>query len=315
MNFCKICNNSKNNKTYLVRETMFGLEEEFEYVECSDCGCLQLKNIPEDMSKYYPKDYYSLKPSTNIKNSLIKSIIISSRAQYAMNNKNILGMINAMLSGTPPRFEWFKKGQVSFDSAILEAGCGAGGLLVKLHNEGFSHLTGIDPFLENDIFFSKGFKILKKHINELNQKYDFIMLNHSFEHIPEQLKTLKELHHLLYRDRYLLIRIPLVSSFAWRKYGTNWYQLDAPRHLFLHTEKSMQLLADQAGFKIKEIVYDSTLSQFTRSEQCSQGITFVKHAKNKSVFSRKELKFFKRATKKLNMNHDGDQACFYLHKE
>lgn len=315
MNICKICDNYKNNQIHVAKEAMFGLEERFEYIECSDCGCLQLKNIPKDMSNYYPKNYYSLQPSEPKKNNLIKSLIINSRAEYAMKNRNIFGLIITKLFGIPPRFEWFKKGQVSFGSEILEVGCGTGGLLVKLLNEGFTHLTGIDPFLDNDIYFGKNLKILKNHINELNQKFDFIMLNHSFEHIPEQLKTLKELHHLLYKGRYLLIRIPVVSSFAWRKYGTNWYQLDAPRHLFLHTEKSMQLLASQSGFKIREVLYDSTESQFTRSEQYNRGIPFVKHIKNKSVFSRKELKYFEREAKKLNMNHDGDQACFYLYKE
>src|SRR6266852_6035050 len=56
---CKVCGNASGNKTHLAREMMFGLRNEFEYLECGCCGCVQLVAPPEDMAKYYPKDYYS----------------------------------------------------------------------------------------------------------------------------------------------------------------------------------------------------------------------------------------------------------------
>ena len=34
---------------------MFKLKGCFEYFECANCGCLQIKQIPADISKYYPK--------------------------------------------------------------------------------------------------------------------------------------------------------------------------------------------------------------------------------------------------------------------
>jgi hypothetical protein len=38
---------------------MIGLGEAFDYLECPVCGSLQIAEIPADLSRYYPADYYS----------------------------------------------------------------------------------------------------------------------------------------------------------------------------------------------------------------------------------------------------------------
>jgi hypothetical protein len=58
---CSICGNTGGNKTHSVREMMFGMRDVFQYLECGACGCLQLLNIPKDMGKYYPEQYYSFR--------------------------------------------------------------------------------------------------------------------------------------------------------------------------------------------------------------------------------------------------------------
>src|SRR2546421_7013807 len=63
MTDCRICGNNENNRTYLARELHLGLGDEFEYFECARCGCLQIKEIPEDLRKYNPSEYYSYRPA------------------------------------------------------------------------------------------------------------------------------------------------------------------------------------------------------------------------------------------------------------
>jgi len=48
---CKVCNNEKNNRTYQIREMMYGFKEEFTYFECLKCGCLQIAAIPKNMER------------------------------------------------------------------------------------------------------------------------------------------------------------------------------------------------------------------------------------------------------------------------
>ena len=56
---CAICGNVENNKAYLLKEMMFGFRDEFKYFECANCACFQIENIPQNMQKYYPDNYYS----------------------------------------------------------------------------------------------------------------------------------------------------------------------------------------------------------------------------------------------------------------
>ena len=57
---CRICLNNENNTTHEVREMMLGLRDMHTYFECSECGCLQIAEIPENIQDYYPSDdYYS----------------------------------------------------------------------------------------------------------------------------------------------------------------------------------------------------------------------------------------------------------------
>ena len=140
--------------------------------------------------------------------------------------------------------------------------------------------------------------------------------------MPDPLSSIKELYRLVKPKRYVLIRIPIVSSFAWRKYRTNWIQLDAPRHLFLHSVKSIQILADKTNFKVTDVVYDSKSVQFWGSELYEKQIEVKKRhsfysniKKRQSFFSKKELQKYEQKAKELNAQKDGDQACFYLYKE
>ena len=60
---CRICRNIEGNSAHFPKEMMFGWREEFEYLECARCGCLQIAEIPSDLAKYYPReDYYAYKP-------------------------------------------------------------------------------------------------------------------------------------------------------------------------------------------------------------------------------------------------------------
>jgi hypothetical protein len=111
----------------------------------------------------------------------------------------------------------------------------------------------------------------------------------------------------------------VIDSYAWEKYRENWVSLDAPRHLFLHTIKSMHLIAEKAGLEIKKIVYDSDEFQFWGSEQYLKGIalrekrSLAEGFKN-SIFSKNEIKEFKKKACELNRIGQGDQASFYLFK-
>jgi SAM-dependent methyltransferase len=295
---------------------MFGTRDEFEYVECASCGCLQIIEIPSDLLRYYPDNFYALQIKKNPKKHPIRTLIRRQRAKYCLYGKNKLWPLRLKKYGS---FNWFKKSKINFDSDVLDVGCGAGKLLLRMQRNGFINLTGIDPYIKDDISYRNGVKIFKKHIFELNGQYDLVMSHHSFEHMPQPLDVLNKFYELLRPNRYALIRMPVASSFAWRHYGTNWVGLDAPRHLFLYTLKSMQLLSKKAGFKVVDIEFDSTGRQFFASELFVRNIplkdssNYLNNAQG-ALFSHEQMEAFEAKAIELNAKGDGDQACFYLHK-
>ncbi len=322
MNTCKICNNSGNHKTYVAREMMLGYGDEFEYFECSECGCLQIKQVPNNLTKYYPPDYVSFcKPDLSIMFFPI-SFIKQRRLRYSLGEKDLYGALFSKIFGFPSLPVWLTKVGVKSDYSILDVGCGVGRLLLRLRRKGFYDLTGIDPFVKDNIFYKNGVRIFKKYLEECEGQFDFIMLHHSLEHMPDPLSSIKELHRLVKPKKYVLIRIPTVSSFAWGKYRTNWIQLDAPRHLFLHSVKSIKILAEKANFEVIDVVYDSKSVQFWGSELYEKKIDlkerhsiFSDLKKRQSFFSKEELQKYEQKAKELNARKDGDQACFYLYKK
>lgn len=319
MYICRVCDGPRSEQSYWVREMMFGNRTEFEYFGCSVCGCLQIASVPPDLRKYYSNGYYSLNEEP-VQPGFLKKFLKRQRSLYGLGRKNLLGLIAARKYGLPDVYEWARKTKLSFTSRILDVGCGKGFLLLKLEEEGFTDLAGIDPYLDTDITCGKRVKIFKKEIAEVDGEFDFVMLNHSFEHMAEPLSVLKDVYRVLKRDRFALVRIPVVPSYAWRTYGVNWVQLDAPRHLFLHSVQSMKLLSERAGFELTEVVYDSGNLQFWGSELYSRNISMTEYNKSvdenpqNSMFSSNDLGRFKEKARELNGLGDGDQACFYLRK-
>lgn len=295
---------------------MFGFRDRFTYFECNHCGCVQIEDIPTDLSKYYPEGYYSLSVA---KENAFKRFLKRRRAAQALNKNTFGGKLLIRIWGTPPLVKWLRPTGVSLDDAILDVGSGAGQLLLDMSNIGFSNLIGIDPYVEHDLFYDGNVRVLKKELYEIQGTYDLITFHHSFEHMPDPRSTLIEVGRLLPTGKNTLIRIPVAGTYAWRTYGTDWVQLDAPRHLFLHTDKSIAILAKQAGFVVDNVIYDSTGFQIWGSEQYRQDIplrdkrSYSFNPKH-SIFSTEEIERFEAHARQLNATREGDQACFYLRR-
>lgn len=139
-----------------------------------------------------------------------------------------------------------------------------------------------------------------------------MMMHHSFEHMDEPKKVLQKANELLKPGKKLLIRILISDGEAWQTYGIHWAQLHPPRHIFIHSVKSIQLLAEHAGFEVSQIIYDSDAYQFWASEAIRNDIPSTKI---QGTLTKKDLKHYNKRAKQLNQAGKGDQACFYLTKK
>ncbi|MGE5333563.1 MAG: class I SAM-dependent methyltransferase [Nitrososphaerota archaeon] len=316
---CKICRNSTNNRIYQAREMMFGMRDTFTYLECSNCLCVQLVDVPVNLDKYYPSNYYSVALSPDvIFTNPIKSRLGGLRTYYGATNRGVIGRM--LYNRKPdPHARYLLKTGVTKASRILDVGCGTGIILYMLRNAGFSRVMGLDPFIPATITYKNGLTIHKQVIHAIQGNWDVIMFHHSFEHVPDPLETLASVSRLLAPGGTCLIRVPTSSSYAWDYYRTNWIQLDAPRHTFLHSIASMNYLASQVGLMVDDVIYDSTAFQFWGSEQYARDIPLdspqsYKNNPIQSLFTPEQIAEFSERATVLNQQKAGDQAAFYLRK-
>ncbi len=314
---CKICQNAEGNVSYVAREMMYGLRDEFPYFQCRGCGCLQIANFPDDMSRYYPSDYYSLKPYEGKKFRGWNGGLKRSQYRAAVYRKGFFRKIwNALLD--VPDYRIFKGLSVNSETRILDVGCGNGrSFLYPLAEIGFENLLGCDPFIASDIDYGNGLKIRKAAVFEVEGTWDIITYHHSFEHVPDPKEHFAQVAKLLAKDGVAILRIPTSSSYAWEHYRTNWAQLDAPRHFFLHSRESMRVLGQHAGLVLTQIIDDSRHFQFSGSEKYIADTALIAPRK-KGLLRFLVRKFNKwrytQKAKKLNQEGRGDQAAFFFRK-
>jgi len=278
MNKCRICGNDNNTEELIIPEMMFGTKEEFTYFRCSKCDCLQIKTIPENLGDYYRDDYYSYAKIQNVN-------------------------VNEHVQKQP--------------GSILDVGCGSGKYLWELALQGYTDLTGCDPFIEEDIFYENGIKIYKKSIHEMEGKYDLIFLNDSYEHVTDPHEVMDSIHRLLKDDGIARIQVPVFPNIAFELYNTFWYQLDAPRHIIIHSVKSLMHVATQHGLEIVNSKWNSNDTQFVRSFLYSKGISFYEQTPDiiGKYFTDEDARSINNTVEIVNENHTGDHAIFLLKKK
>ena len=293
---------------------MFGTGETFEYVQCPGCECLQITEVPANLGSHYGSSYYSYHPRSR-PHGLAGRLV---RAR----NRHLLGRFD-------PLGRWFAHWRpypalaslgplhLRGDERILDVGAGGGELLLALQDAGFRNLLGIDPFIPRDLELGNGLVIRNCSIDDVDGSWDVVMFHHSLEHMSDQASAMSAAARLLAPGGCCVVRIPTVSSWAWRHYGVHWAQLDAPRHLWLHSRRSLTLVADGAGLHVDRMECDSTAFQFWASEQYRHGLALVnEHTRTlqpaPNLFEHATLAGYTRRAAELNNIGEGDQLVAWM---
>jgi SAM-dependent methyltransferase len=272
---------------------MFATQEEYAYTECMGCGCLAIAAIPADAASHYPADYYSLaqrKPSLGYRIFVGLHFLAPKRmARIRYCTQDLEAVIAA---------------HARFGARVLDVGAGSGRLVQILRALGFK-AKGVDMFRDKTNHF-----VPYDSLDEASGIWDLVMFHHSLEHMTDHIEVLRKVRMLLAPGGTCIVRIPL-ANWAWRYYGRDWFQLDAPRHYLIHTPASFEIAARAGGFQIAKVLYDSGPGQFIFSEFVRRGIPIFEGKANE-LFSAETLANFTRQTELLNFCEMGDQASFFL---
>ena len=309
---CKICGNEADNKVFKARDMLRGSRQEFEYVECSSCGCVQLAALPVDIADYYANDSYG---SFSVpERSGIKKL-----ARIARNRASILGRggpIARLLDRRAPLAPDYRVigDYAALDSKILDVGCGGGAYINDLRDIGFKNVSGIDPFLEKDIVYANGVFVRKMFVQDVTDRYDVILSHHSFEHVPNPFEVLSAVRRMLALGGVCLLTMPVAED-LYRLYGKDCYLIQAPQHFFLYSIKAFELLVRNAGLKIDKTLrfVEGSLAWHEYSVLWSRDV--VPSETGKALdrhFTEAELARFRAIEADLAAQGRGDNVTFVL---
>ena len=319
---CRICG-SNDLAIVAAREMMFGTRAKFDYLECADCGCLQIARYPAEIAEYYPSNYYAYSTPSDAPQP--SSVLTRLRKLVAWRVQLLSPRARRRFLAAPSTLRWLAAHPVPalyarhvphVGARILDVGCGAGELLKNLRVLHYQRAIGADPFVPAPIYHDGTLLVRKSAIHELGGQFDCISFHHVLEHMPDQHAVLAQARNLLAPNGIVLIRIPTVEGAVWRKYRQDWPQLDAPRHFYLHSERSLTLIAAKAGMSVRSIEYDSTGFQFWGAELLRRDIPLIDPRSpataGPSMFSSDELAEFDREAIALNTDRKGDQFVAIL---
>jgi hypothetical protein len=205
----------------------------------------------------------------------------------------------------------------SFDNPILDVGSGARPvLLATLRRLGFRNVQAIEPFVDGDTTYL-GVPVRKAVLADVRGAFRLIMFHHSLEHVPEPRATLEAVRGLLDRAGRVQVRTPVMGTGLWERYGADWAELDAPRHLAVFSRPGFERMVTAAGFEIDGVTWESSDWEFVASEQYRRDIGMFEPGSHfvdptGSGFGPEEIAGFQAEARRLNETGQAGRASFWL---
>lgn len=314
MRSCSICHNDANNQVFAAKEMLQGTRELFYYLECSQCYCVQLIDPPKDMRNYYNNVSYGSFEEKSL--SPIKRLIRRIRNSYAIRgNGGILGRF--LFSYFPIPVDFCVVGQYAkIESSILDVGCGRGNYVSDLYEIGYKRAEGIDPFISEDFQHVSGARIRKLYVEDVTEEYDVVLSHHSLEHVHDPLSTLKGIKKCMKDDGVFILTVPVADE-LYRMFADNCYLIQAPQHFFLFSLRSIEHLAEMAGFKIEKTIreIETNYDWYKISYLWSQNKTLSEvEWKVDENIPLKKLLTFQSIISNGKLNQRGDNVIFVMKK-
>jgi len=225
---CGLCGSTRARELYTAEDRLRNSEQIFHIAECLGCGVL--RTLPEmterELALFYPRDYWG---------------------------------------GDEPALDWIRSSQkekTDFISAcelrggtVLDVGCGSGFFLRALDQskwDCFGVETGEAAASAANRALGQGRVFTGTLIESAcaGALFDVVTFWSALEHTNEPRANLIEARRIIKPGGSLVVQVPNAASYQARMFDGDWFALDAPRHRYHFTRRTLDALLSETGFKI-----------------------------------------------------------------
>lgn len=224
--------------TFQITDLNRGVDDdEYRYLHCDLCGLFRLDNVPGDLGRYYPADYYALP-------TLHELAAMAAADSFKINTiKSFVTEGRLLEVGPAYGFFAYQAKQAGFDVDVIEmdARC----------CEHLSKVVGVNAVCS---------AVPEETIQEM-RPHDVIALWHVIEHLPNPWSMLAKAAKNLAPGGILVLAAPNPESWQFAVMGKMWPHIDAPRHLYLIPRSALRGYITALGL---EFIHSSTTDSDAR---------------------------------------------------
>jgi 2-polyprenyl-3-methyl-5-hydroxy-6-metoxy-1,4-benzoquinol methylase len=225
---CPICGPGGQAENFLQARSEESL---FSYMRCCACGLVFLNPRPEgaELQGFYDEDYYS-EGDRKFRSGVefLRRFFARERAHRACRHFPSSGK-------------------------VLDVGCGQGTFLQLMQERGWK---GYGTELSAQSASRARGSGLSVSVGEIQPDqfppdfFDLITFWQVLEHLRHPAAVLQRMRPLLRRGGIVAVSTPNVESWQAKTFGRDWFHLDAPRHLFLFSPRTLEAFMAAQGFRL-----------------------------------------------------------------
>jgi SAM-dependent methyltransferase len=234
---CPLCGGDRTNLFMNAPDRYHGRRDRYELFSCLSCSCVWLKDAPkpQDMGFHYSEDYH-------------RAIMAAGEKSAGSRWQRQREVIRKNKSG----------------GAILDIGCSSGGFLGTMKGPNWK-LYGIElsTSTAEKARASTGAEVFVGDVLDAPfapDSFDVITGFDLVEHVYEPRLFLSKVLQWLKPGGIFYAGVPNINSWEARAFGTFWYGLELPRHLFHFSPQSVRYLTSSLGFK--ELLLTTTQTNY-----------------------------------------------------
>ena len=235
---CPICEYPRAALRYRLSDRFFAVtDRRFPLYHCSSCGLVFQREdeIRDHLAEFYPPGYWWRRAGR-------LSSLEKTYREWVLRRDQL----RFLLSAVPDR-----------SGRLLDVGCGSGTFIKLALEEGFD-AYGLEQsreaveICEADMP-GRIYQGTEQDLIHSGETFDTLTLFHALEHMASPFRYLKDLQKLLRRPGTLIVQVPNVDSLQADLFGSRWYGLDCPRHLYNYSTFSLLHLLGRANFRIRRV--------------------------------------------------------------